>query len=101
MFNQKDKTSLVTLDYILAELSMLSATDDPSDTVWYIDSDESLLLTVHPKYGLVFYNDEMQTIGIYDREQESEMLNLLDDWSIYSDSKVWREIGIDQIDYVV
>lgn len=101
MFNQKDKTNMVTIDHIMSELSMQTAMDDPTDTVWYIDSDESLLLMVHPDYGLVLYNDEMHILGIFDREQEGELINLLDGWSIYAQSKCWREIGIDQVDYVI
>ncbi len=103
MFNQKNKVNLVTFDYILAELARLSVgsfiTDDPSDTVWYLNSDESLMIMAHPAYGLVFYNDEMHIVGMFTSKQEDSILNMLDDWSIYGDSKVWREIGIDQVDF--
>ncbi|AKY02282.1 hypothetical protein AEO54_361 [Vibrio phage vB_VorS-PVo5] len=102
MFNQKDKATLIlSLNTILGSIALISTNEDPSLTVWYIDSDESLLLMVHPKYGVVLYNDEMHIMGIFDRNEEGELLDLLDDWGYDKSSMVWREIGIDQIDYEI
>lgn len=98
MFNCKEKSLKLSFDTILGSLK-LDNPDDPSETVWYIDNDESIVMVVHPRYGVVFYNDEMLILGIYQRTAINSMLDLIDGWDYDNTSQVWREIGIDQIDY--
>ncbi|QKN84671.1 hypothetical protein KNV05_gp103 [Vibrio phage River4] len=99
MFNQKEKSVLLSLDTILGSLNLDSTNEDPSETLWYLDIDESVIMVVHPAYGVTFFNDEMHILGLYDRRERGAILDLLDGWSYDHDSMVWREIGIDQIDY--
>ncbi|QKE60870.1 hypothetical protein KRONOS_215 [Vibrio phage Kronos] len=99
MFNLKEKTLLLSLDTILDALPLNNIVDDPSETIWYLDNDESIIMMAHPHYGIVFYNDEMHILGIHDRRERDAMLELLNGWGYDDRSMVWREIGIDQIDY--
>lgn len=100
-FNCKETPTLISLDSIIAEARNIMGftADDPTNTVWYIESDSQLALVVHPVYGMMFYSDEMHILGACELDCIGELSSLLDDYGIEKDHPVWRDIGIDQVDY--
>lgn len=99
MFNCKEKSVLLSLNTILESIKLDSTNEDPSETIWYIANDESIIMMVHPRYGLVFYNDEMHIVGMFERNDMEGIEDLLNDFDIHEESHYWHEIGIDQVDY--
>ena len=99
-FNCKETPTLLSLNSIIAEArKQPNFSEDPDHTVWYIENDTHLAVMVHPNYGIVFYNDEMKIEGLCELDCIGEMEGMLDTYGIEVTSMVWREIGIDQVDF--
>lgn len=99
-FNCKDTPTLISLQSIIDEARKISGFDeDPANTVWYIESDSQLAVMVHPAHGIAFYNDQMDMEGFCDLDCIGELEWMLDNYGIDKGHPVWREIGIDQVDF--
>ncbi|AFB83987.1 hypothetical protein F404_gp130 [Vibrio phage pVp-1] len=100
-FNCNETPTLLSLDsivrYVKEERS--SFVEDPESTIWYIDADNELAVMVHPAFCMMFYNSDMGIEGMCDLDCVTDLSAMLDNYGLDTSSMVWREIGIDQIDY--
>lgn len=100
-FNCKETPTLISLDSIINEARKNGSfgREDPANTVWYIENDSQLAVMVHPAYGMMFYNYDMEVMGYCELDCIGEIYSMLNDHGIEDDDPVWQQIGIDQVDY--
>ncbi len=99
-FNCKETPTMISLQSIVAEARKIGGfTLDPDNTVWYIENDSQLAVMVHPAYGMMFYNDQMNIEGVCELDCIGELDEMLNNYGIDPNDPVWRDIGIDQVDY--
>ncbi|AUG85210.1 hypothetical protein FDJ20_gp103 [Vibrio phage Thalassa] len=98
-FNCKETPTLISLDSIIAEARKIIDEESPENTVWYIENDSQLAVMVNPAYGIMFYNDQMNIEGLCNLGNNASIDFILNGYGLTTNDPVWREIGIDQVDY--
>ncbi|QQO38360.1 hypothetical protein VPG01_002 [Vibrio phage VPG01] len=100
-FNCNETPTLLSLDSIvlMTKEDGNSFSEDPENTVWYIDTNTELAVMVHPAFCMMFYNSDMGIEGMCDLDCVTDLSAMLDNYGRDTSSMVWREIGIDQVDF--
>lgn len=100
-FNCTETPTLLSLDSIILATKEdgNSFNEDPENTVWYIDNDSQLAVMIHPAYCMMFYNSDMGIEGYCDLDELANLSDMLDNYGLETNSMVWREVGIDKVDF--
>lgn len=100
-FTCNETPTLLSLDSIILAIKedWSSFTEDPEYTSWYIDHGSELAVMIHPAFGMMFYNSDMGIEGFCDIDELEHLSDMLDNYEIETSSMVWREVGIDKIDF--